>query len=93
MNAVIEALETAGVKTARYRWDGNAGADRLTALARDAMMDPVKVRYTVFNASTVVPEGEEDTPGNNHVNTWRRAYTIEGLREWLFSCRNQRQGQ
>ncbi len=86
MNAVLEALEAAGVKTARYRWDGAAGADQLTVLARDAIMDDVKVRYTVFNASSVVPDGEDDNPGSNHVNTWRVAYTIDGLKEWLFSC-------
>ena len=26
-----------------------------------------------------------DDPGSNHMNTWRIAYHIEGLRDWLFS--------
>lgn len=86
MNAVTEALERGGAAVARYRWDGAAGPEQLTQCAKAAMMDKVNVRYTVFNGSTVVPEGEDDNPGSNHVNTWRVAYTIDGLKQWLFSC-------
>ena len=25
-----------------------------------------------------------DSPGSNHVNTWRIAYEIEHIRDWLF---------
>ena len=86
MNAVVEAMERCGAVAARYRWDGAADPEQLTLCARNAMMDDVNVRYTVFSGSSVVPAGEEDNPGSNHVNTWRVAYTINGLREWLFSC-------
>ena len=87
MNAVTEAIEAKGVEIARYRWDGKADPEALTKLARDAMMEnkDVNVRYTVFNDSTVVPEWEDDNPGSNHVNTWPVAYSITGLKEWLFS--------
>lgn len=85
MNAVTEAIEATGVKVARYRWDGDVGAEQLTQLARDAMIDEVDVRYTVFNGSTVVPDWEDDNPGSNHVNTWPVVYPVDGLREWLFS--------
>ena len=86
MNAVTEALERGGAAVARYRWDGAAEPEQLTQCARNAMMDKANVRYTVFDGSSVVPEGEDDGPGSNHVNTWRVAYTIDGLKEWLFSC-------
>ncbi len=87
MNAVTEAIEAIGVEIARYRWDGKAGAEKLTELARQAVAENpnVNVRYTVFNDSTVVPEWEDDNPGSNHVNTWPVAYPVDGLREWLFS--------
>lgn len=87
MNAVTEAMEQRGAAVARYRWDGTADVDQLTRCAKNAMMDKANVRYTVFKESSVVPDGEDDNPGSNHVNTWRVAYTIDGLKEWLFSCR------
>ena len=87
MNAVTEAIEAKGVEIARYRWDGKAGPAKLSELARQAVAEnpSVNVRYTVFNDSSVVPEGEEDGPGSNHVNTWPVVYPIAGVREWLFS--------
>ena len=87
MNAVTEAIEAKGVEVARYRWDGKADAEKLTELARQAVMEnpDVNVHYTVFNDSTVVPEWADDNPGSNHVNTWRVVYPVDGLREWLFS--------
>jgi predicted peptidase len=33
----------------------------------------------------VVALGLPDDGGNNHVHTWRIAYAIEGLRDWLFA--------
>lgn len=85
MNAVTEALEGVGVKVARYRWDGKAGAEHLTQLAREAMEEQIDVRYTVFNGSSVVPEWENDNPGSNHMNTWPVVYPVTGLKEWLFA--------
>lgn len=85
MNAVTEALEGAGAAVARYRWNGADDGEHLTQCAKRAMMDKANVRYTVFEGSSVVPDGEDDNPGSNHVNTWRVAYTIDGLKEWLFA--------
>lgn len=42
------------------------------------------INYTVLKKGTVVPEGESDTPINNHISTWKIAYNIEGVRDWLF---------
>ena len=85
MNAVTDALERAGAKIGRYRWDGSASPGELTALAREAAKSGVNVHYTVFNGSTVVAPGHPDHPGSNHTHTWRVAYTVDGLKEWLFS--------
>ena len=43
------------------------------------------IKYTVLAKGTVVPEGLPDDGRNNHIYTWRIAYTIEGLRDWLFT--------
>jgi hypothetical protein len=36
---------------------------------------------------TVVPASQQDNPISNHLNTWRIAYNIEGIRAWLFEQR------
>lgn len=85
MTAVTDAMEQAGAVVARYRWDGDIGGEKLTEYARNAMMERANVRFTVFNGSTVVPEGTDINPGSNHVCTWPVAYQVRGLKEWLFS--------
>lgn len=87
MNAVTEAMERAGAKIGRYKWNAKATPEELNELAAEAMKDDVNIRYTVFDGSSVVPEWKEDNPATNHVCTWAKAYTIHGLMEWLFSNR------
>jgi predicted peptidase len=87
MNAVTAALEEKGVKVGRYLWNAKAGAAELNALAAEAAADDVQLRYTVFQGSSVVPDGRDDGPGANHVCTWPVAYELEGVKEWLFAQR------
>lgn len=87
MNAVTAALEEQGVKVGRYLWNAKADAAELNALAEEAAADDVQLRYTVFQGSSVVPEGRDDGPGANHVCTWPVAYELEGVKEWLFAQR------
>jgi len=85
MNAVTEAMEKAGARIGRYKWDAKAAPEELDALTAEAMKDDVNIRYTVFEGSSVVPPWKDDNPATNHVCTWAKAYTIRGLMEWLFS--------
>ncbi len=43
------------------------------------------IKYTVLKKGTVVPNGITENADNNHAYTWRVAYPIEGLRDWLFT--------
>lgn len=87
MNAVTDAMEAAGARVRRYRWDAKESPEALAALARETMGDDAAVRYTVFCGSSVVPPEGDDTPGGNHTSTWNVVYPIEPVRERLFSCR------
>lgn len=40
--------------------------------------------YAHFATGTAHLEGQEDSPGANHINAWRIAYEIEHVRDWLF---------
>ena len=41
------------------------------------------IKYVVFDKGTVWPEGV--TGGMEHMQTWKVAYYIEGVRDWLFA--------
>ena len=52
--------------------------------------DGSNVKYSVLKKGTVVPPGMADDGGSNHICTWRIAYTIEGVRDWLFGQQKSR---
>ena len=83
MNAVTEAMEKAGAKVGRYRWDAK-NAD-LEAEVCKVLDDDVNVHYTVYEGSSVVPAGADPNPGANHMATWPVTYQINALKQWLFS--------
>ena len=85
MNAVTNALSEAGVKVGKYLWNAKSTPAEFEALAAGALADDVQVRYTVFQGSSVVPEGRDAGPGANHVCTWPVVYEIESVKEWLFA--------
>ena len=84
MNAVTECMEEHGAKIGRYTWDARSTQEQFDALTEEAMADDVNIRYTVFAGSSVVPPHMDDNPASNHVCTWPVAYSINGLKRWLF---------
>jgi predicted peptidase len=85
MNASMAALEAAGAKISRATWSGRASSEEFAIEVRKMIAEGNNIKYTVFAEGTVVPEGLPDDHRNNHIYTWRVAYTIEGLRDWLFT--------
>jgi predicted peptidase len=85
MNASMAALEAAGAKISRATWSGRASPEEFALEVEKMIGEGNNIKYTVLRKGTVVPEGLPDDGGNNHKHTWRIAYAIEGLRDWLFS--------
>lgn len=85
MNASMGALEAAGAKVSRAVWNGRASAEEFASDVSAMIAEGNNIKYTVLARGTVVPEGLPDDGGKNHVYTWQTAYTIEGLRDWLFT--------
>ncbi|MCR6500801.1 hypothetical protein MUO32_17265 [Shinella sp. CPCC 101442] len=83
-NAITEVLEKGGAKISRAVWDGTwTVAEFRTAFeAIDAQDSPIN--YVTLAPGTVIPEGESTAGASGHRNTWRIAYTIEPIREWIF---------
>ena len=85
MNASMAALEAAGAKISRATWNGQASAEEFALDVSKMIAEGNNIKYTVLAKGTVVPGGLPDDGRNNHIYTWRLAYTIEGLRDWLFT--------
>ena len=85
MTAVTDAMEKAGATVLRSHWDGTKRPEELTALAYEEMAKQGNVRFTVFEGSTVLRDFSDPNPGAHHMATWPVAYSIDGLKKWLFS--------
>ena len=85
MNAITAVLEKEGAKVSREMWNGQSTATEFAFLVNKMMAEGNPIKYSVFQRGTVVPAGMNDDGGSNHICTWRIAYTIEGIRDWLFS--------
>ena len=88
-NAITAALEAQGARVARAVWDGRSTPQRFAAAAEALQDEGAAINYVALAKGTVVPPGQRDDGGANHINTWRIAYSIESIRAWMF--RQQRE--
>lgn len=73
MNAATERWESLGAKVARDElWDSTSTPEQFDALVDGMLAQDCAIHYNVFS-------------GGSHMYTWTVAYTIEGIRDWLFS--------
>jgi predicted peptidase len=83
-NAIMDVIEPLGAKVSRAVWDGRADEVGLAAAARALEDKGTPILYAAFKSGTVLPTGDVPSPGGEHTGTWRVAYGIEPIREWLF---------
>jgi predicted peptidase len=87
-NQITAKMEEAGARVGRYWWDAKKSPEELDEEVKEALKDDCNIRYTVFEGKSVLPDKLDPKlplPLQFHTNTWRVAYCIKGLREWLFS--------
>lgn len=86
MTAIMDVLAENGAKITRAEWNGRATPEEFAAdiaAIRTEGADS-NVYFVSFEKGTVIPEGDSTQGAAGHVNTWRVAYTISGLRDWLL---------
>ncbi len=83
-NAIAAALEQEGAKVSRAVWNGRSTAEEFAAAVKKMKVEGRSINYVALKKGTVVPAGQKDDGGSNHINTWRIAYTIEGIRDGIF---------
>ena len=85
MNAITATLEQHGAKIGRATWDGTWSAGQFNTGVASLLRQGGNIHYAAFRKGTVIPPGESTAGGSGHRNTWRIAYTVEGVRDWLFA--------
>lgn len=83
-NAITRVLEEHGARISRAVWDGTWKAAEFRAAFEAIDAEGSAINYATFAAGTVIPKGESTAGASGHRNTWRVAYTIEPIREWIF---------
>lgn len=83
-NAIMQVIAAAGTAHSQAVWDGTWDAATFAKAVADQAALGRSVNYSVLRKGTVVPAGQSNNPGANHVNTWRIAYDIPGIRDWIL---------
>ncbi|MCF1708934.1 prolyl oligopeptidase family serine peptidase [Tabrizicola sp. J26] len=83
-NAIMKVIEAEGTAHSEAIWDGTSDAATLDKAVAEQAAQGKTVNYSVLQKGTVVPPGQVDNPGANHVNTWRIAYDIPAIRDWIL---------
>lgn len=83
-NAITEKLAQEGAKISRDIWDARWNADEYRFAYDKIVAQGNPINYTVFAKDTVFLPNADKKGASGHRNTWRVAYTIEPIREWIF---------
>jgi predicted peptidase len=83
-NAIAAVLEKEGAKISRAVWDGNWTPEQFRAAYDRMDREHAPINYVAFRKGSVIPAGQSSAGASGHRNTWRIAYTILPVREWLF---------
>ena len=87
MGSCMRNMAAAGGNLCTGHIDARADAAWLDAAIRSQKAHNANLNFTWFEGRSIVPDGKDVNPGAHHVCTWRKAYDIKALREWLFEQR------
>ncbi len=83
MTAIEKAVKKKGTKVTEGKWSARLSETDQNKKVSDMEKKNTHVKYTKLNH--VVPSGVGSSAVTEHLNTWRVAYSISGIRDWLFS--------
>lgn len=83
-NAITEALEAEGTKVARAEWDASWSDEQFQFAFDDLIAEGARINYVSFAKGTVFEDGADTEGASGHRNTWRVAYSIAPVRDWIM---------
>ncbi|MCC8046075.1 MAG: hypothetical protein LIP12_11335 [Clostridiales bacterium] len=84
MTEITEAVEAEGTEVTIAQWAATLTDEEQEQLAAEQASAGTTINWTVFDANTVMRDDVTSTDATEHMNTWRVAYDLDTVREWLF---------
>jgi predicted peptidase len=85
MQSCMDSLKAAGAHISDAVWSGQANAEQFATNVSAMIKQGNNVKFSVLKKDTTLPTGVAENALNDHAYTWRIGYTIQSLRDWLFT--------
>ncbi len=84
MTEITEAAEAVGTEVTIAQWSAALTDEEQEQLAAEQASTGTTINWTVFDTGTVMRDDVTSSDATEHTNTWRVAYDMDSVREWLF---------
>ncbi|MCD8013003.1 MAG: hypothetical protein LUG99_07495 [Lachnospiraceae bacterium] len=84
MTEITEAVEAEGTEVTIAQWSAALTDEEQEQLAAEQASAGTTINWTIFDTGTVMRDDVTSTDATEHMNTWRVAYDLDTVREWLF---------
>lgn len=82
--AIVKVLAENGAKVARATWNAQWDSAQFQQAFDKMSAEKANVNFVVFEKGSVFKAGEDQTKGGGHTNTWKYAYNIEPVLDWIL---------
>ena len=89
MNAITSELIKMGGTVTREAWKGDYAEGQFLESARRLAAQKTNIKYTTLEKGTNPYLPKDANPGSEHSGTWKIAYSISGIKDWMFSQAKQ----
>ncbi len=86
MTAIEEAVEGADTSVTDGSWSATLSEEEQNEKVAEMISNNTSINFTQL--SDVVPSDITSSAVTEHLNTWRVAYSISGIRDWIFTRTN-----
>jgi len=84
MNAITSELIKRGAAVAKDTWRADYTDAQFLEGARKVIAQKSNIKYTTLEKGTNPYLPKDANPGSEHFGTWKIAYNIPGIKDWMF---------
>ena len=84
MNAITSELIKRGAAVAKDTWRADYTDAQFLEGARKVIAQKSNIKYTTLEKGTNPYLPKDANPGSEHSGTWKIAYNIPGIKDWMF---------
>ena len=85
MNAITSELIKKGATVTREAWKADYTDKQFLESAKKVMAQKSNIKYTTLEKGTNPYLAKNSNPDSEHAGTWKVAYNIPGIKDWMFS--------